>query len=161
MLESAYLSKRLDIPPGDLAEVAARWHHRLGRTPSFSRRVRVSRSFWLASETRDLAEAYVVRGVVWIYGRPVPLIIEFTPWSETQSEVGVCPRALTWPVGTERYVRRVMVALDSVDRGLCSCRHDVGVQSESAPAPVGRPERIWPHLPVPAPSSSPRLGART
>jgi hypothetical protein len=156
MLESAYLSKRLDIPPCDLAEVAARWHQRLRHTRSSSRGVRVSRGFWLASETHDLAAEYVVRGVVWIYGRPVPVIMEFTPWSETRSEVGVSPRTLAWPVGTERYVRRVLVALDSVDQGLCSCIHDIGLQSELATARIGRPERVWRHRPAPAPSLSPR-----
>lgn len=91
MLESAYLSKRLDLHPGNLADIAERWHRGLERMPWSSRTVRVSPGFWLASDAAGSTLAYEVRGVVWTSGRPVPLILEFSGWSKTESEVGICP----------------------------------------------------------------------
>ena len=150
MLESAHLSKRLDIHPGNLAEVAARWHRGLERMPWSSRTIRVSRGFWLASDATGSAHAYDVRGVVWTSGRPVPLILEFSQWSATQSEVGICPRSLLWPVGSDRYVRRVMAVLENVSHTLYRSMLQVDAPSESATEPAVRPERVWRSFPVPA-----------
>jgi hypothetical protein len=124
MLESAYLSKRLDVHPDNLAEVAARWHRGLEPLRWSSRLVRVGTGFWLASNARARIvaphTAYEVRGVMWIGGRPVPLILEFAGWSKTQSELGMCPGSLSWPVGTDRYVRRVRAALEDMSQALSS-----------------------------------------
>ena len=54
----------------------------------------MSKGFWLDSEPSDSAAAPKVHGFVWTYGRPVPVTLEFTEWSKTQSELGVC-RALS------------------------------------------------------------------
>jgi hypothetical protein len=150
MLESAYLSKRLDICPGNLGDVAARWHRGLERGRGSSRMVRASRGFWLAPGASDSPAAYEVRGLMWTCGRPVPLILEFTEWSKTQSEVGVCPRSLLWPVGTAQYIRRVMAALESLTQTLCSSTVQVDTPYERATEPADRAERIWASLPVPA-----------
>jgi hypothetical protein len=150
MLDSAHLSKRLDIHPGNLADVAGRWHRGLERMPWSSRMVRVSSGFWLASGSTGSAHAYEVDGVVWTSGRPVPLILEFSGWSKTQSEVGICPRSLLWPVGTERYIRRVMAVLENVSHSVYLSTLQVEAPYEPVREPAARPERIWRSLPVPA-----------
>lgn len=152
MLESAYLSRRLDIRPGDVTEVAARWHRGLERVRWSSRMVRVSSGFWLASDTSDACDsaiAYEVRGLVWTCGRPVPFILEFAEWSRTQSEVGVCPRSLLWPVGTRHYMRRVLAALESMRHTLCVSTHEVDAPCDPATEHADRSERVWTPLPVP------------
>ncbi len=154
MWETIYLSKRLDIGAGDLAPVAARWHQGLERTRRGSRTARASKGFWLASAATDSAVAYEVRGLIWSCGRPVPVILEFAEWSTTQSEVGVSPRSLTWPVGTGAYFRRVTAALESIGRSLYAAteRADVraDVRRERQTVPAARLERIAPQLHVSA-----------
>jgi hypothetical protein len=150
MLESAYLSKRLDIRPRNLTEVAARWHSGLERMRWPSRMVRVRCGFWLASEALDSISAYEVRGLVWTCGRPVPVIVEFAEWSKAQSEVGVCPRSLLWPVGTEHYIRGVMAALESVSHTLRPSTHQVDASCERAMEPADHSKRVWTSLRVPA-----------
>ena len=49
MLESAYLSRRLDLHPGNLAEAAGYWHRALRPLRWDPRLVRVSYGFWLDS----------------------------------------------------------------------------------------------------------------
>jgi hypothetical protein len=149
MVESAYLSKRLDIRPEDLVAVASRWRRGLeGMRPS-PRMARVSKGFWLDSEILDSFAALKVHGFVWTYGRPVPVILEFAAWSKTQSELGVCPRSIAWPVGTVRYVRRVLVALETMSDALCSSTHTLDVPCQRAPQPANHRESVAP-LPAPA-----------
>ena len=151
MLDSAHLSKRLDIHPANLADVASRWHRGLDRSPWSSRMARVSGGCWLASDPACSCQAYEVRGVIWTCGRPVPIILEFAGWSRTQSEVGISPRTLTWPVGTDRYMGRVMAALESVSRTLYSSTPVVETPYERAAEPAL--ERVWRRsFPVPVPS---------
>ena len=144
MVESAYLSKRLDIRPEDLVEVASRWRRGVeGMRPS-PRMARVSKGFWLDSEILDSAASLKVHGLVWTYGRPVRVILEFAVWSKTQSELGVCPRSLVWPVGTVRYVRRVLVALESMSEALCSSTHTLDVPCHRASEPANYREGLAP-----------------
>jgi hypothetical protein len=149
MLESAYLSKRLDIRPGNLMGIAQRWHRGLEPMRWSSRTLRAGRGFWLASDASASPVAYEVRGLAWTCGRPVPLVLEFGEWSETQSEVGVCPRSLSWPVGTEQYIRRVTAALESIGQMMCWSTRQVDPAYERATLPAGRSEGIWTSLPVP------------
>ncbi len=145
MVESAYLSKRLDIPTEELAEVASHWCHGLQRMRRCSRMARVSQGFWLDSETLDSAVALkVLRGLVWTYGRPVPVILEFAEWSRTQSELGVSPRGLSWPVGTERYVRRVLLALESMSEALRLSTQPVDVLRQRGPKAATYRESLAP-----------------
>jgi hypothetical protein len=134
MFETAYLSKRLDFHPGNLAEAAAYWHRALRPVRWAPRSVRVSYGFWLDSNavagSADSVQLYDVRGVVWTSGRPVPVILEFSVWSETQSEVGVSPRCLSWPVGTDRYVRRVDASLEIISQTLCRSTRQVEIPRE-------------------------------
>ena len=134
MLESAYLSRRLDFHPGNLAEAAGYWHRALRPLRWAPRLVRVSYGFWLDSNAvvgnSDTLRLYDVRGVLWTSGRPVPVILEFFGWSETQSEVGVGPRCLSWPVGTDRYVRRVEASLEIISETLCWSTRQVEVPRE-------------------------------
>lgn len=150
MLESAYLSKRLDIRPENLVEVAGRWHRGLQRMRWPSRMVRVHGGFWLAADAADSVAAYEVRGLVWTCGRPVQVILEFAGWSKTESEVGVCPHSLLWPVGSELYVGRVVAALESVSRALRSSAYQTAAPSERAVHQVDRSERVRNPLQVPA-----------
>jgi hypothetical protein len=129
MFESAFLSKRFDYHPDNLAEVAAEWHRGLVPVPWVPRTVRVSHGLWLAADpvagSTEGSRVYKVRGVAWVGPRPVPLSLEFSKWSETRSEVGVCPRCLSWPVGTDRYVRRVQTALEVISDALCASTRQV------------------------------------
>ena len=149
MVESVYLSKRLDVRPDELAHVALRWCRGLVPLRQSSRMARVSKGFWLDSELSDSAAAPKVHGFVWTYGRPVPVTLEFTEWSKTQSELGVCPRSLTWPVGTVRYVNRVLLALENMSEELCSSTHTVKVRCQREPKPADYRESLTPR-PVPA-----------
>lgn len=150
MWESIYLSKRLDIGAGDVAEVAARWHQGLEQMHRGSRMARASKGFWLASAATDSAVAYEVRGLAWTCGRPVPVILEFAEWSATQSEVGVSPRSLLWPVGTGAYFRRVTAALENIGRSLYAATDRGDVPRECQTVAATRLERIRPQLQVTA-----------
>jgi hypothetical protein len=134
MFESAYVSKRFDYHTDNLAEVAAQWHRGLLPVPWVPRTVRVSPRLWLASDavvgSPDWTWVYKARGLVWIGARPVLLSLEFSKWSETQSEVGVCPRSLSWPVGTDRYRRRVLAALEVISQALCSSTQQVHLPND-------------------------------
>ena len=134
MFESAHFSRRLNVPPTELVEAAAKWHLGLPTVGVGRRSVRVSRGFWLSSDAvvrrEEHVEQFEVRGVLWTCGRPVPVILEFSPWSKTQSEVGVTPRTLAWPVGAERYQRRVETMLEVVDQTLFAIAY------QSAPSVV-------------------------
>jgi hypothetical protein len=143
MVESAYLSRRLDIRPDQMVEVASRWSRGLAHRRRPFGRVCVRKGFWLDPETRDSASTLKMHGVVWAYGRPVPVILEFTAWSKTKSEVGVCPRTLAWPVGTAGYVRVVLLALGSMSEALCAWAHAV-VSIPPAPVPAGYRESLAP-----------------
>jgi hypothetical protein len=140
MTDSAYLSRRLDLHPDDLAEAAARWHKGLKSVPWSSRVLRLSPGFWLASNAQagnaTSWPAYEVRGLMWLSGRPLPLILEFSGWSSSQSEVGVCPGGLSWPVGTPRYVRRVQRALELTCEELSSTPCPVSLGGEATDPPV-------------------------
>jgi hypothetical protein len=151
MMQSAYLSKRIDIDPRDLEEVAGGWHSRLSGKPRAFGMVRACKGFWLGEQTPDLAAAYAARGLVWTDGRPVPVILECTQWSESESELGVYPRTLGWPVGTARYARRVLAALDDISEALYSSRRKAMIpvrscqgmnralaESPAPPASLGR-----------------------
>jgi hypothetical protein len=122
MFESAYFSRRLDIDPDDLAQAATHWHRTLPSVRWAPRFVRASDSFWLDSnavvESADRLQRYGARGVLWSGGRPVPVNLEFSIWSETRSEVGVGPRCLSWPVGTDRYVRLVRASLEIISQAV-------------------------------------------
>jgi hypothetical protein len=137
MTGSAYISRRLDIDPRELPNIASEWHHRLRSIRMAPRSVRLGNGFWLASDAEhggvDPLMLYEVPGVVWINGRPVLVKLEFSMWSDTLSEIGVRPKGISWPVGTDRYERRVEAAFDVVSASLSlSTRHD----SLWKPAPV-------------------------
>lgn len=134
MFESAFVSMRFDYHPDNLAEVAAEWHRGLLPVPWVPRTVRVSPGLWLVSDPvaggAEGSRVYAVRGVAWVGPRPVPLSLEFTKWSETRSEVGICPRRLSWPVGTDGYMRRIQTALEVISDALCASTRQVNVASD-------------------------------
>ena len=70
---------------------------------------------------------------------------EFSMWSATLSEIGVRPQGISWPVGTERYERRIMVALDVVHASLCQSTHH---------------DDLWTRAPVPVSSVTQRVRTR-
>jgi len=144
MVESAYLSKRLDIRPEDLVEVASCWRHRLEGVRPSPRMARVSKGFWLDSEILESAAACKLHGLVWTYGRPVPVILEFAAWSKAQSELGVCPRSLAWPVGTVGYVRRVVAALETMSNALSSSARTLDVPCQRVQEPANYRARLAP-----------------
>lgn len=115
-----------------------------GGCATVPRMSRVSKGFWLDPEILESAAACKLRGLVWIYGRPVPVILEFAAWSKAQSELGVCPRSLAWPVGTVGYVRRVLAALETMSNALCSSARTLDVPCQRAPEPANYRARLAP-----------------
>ena len=73
---------------------------------------------------------YEVRGTLWDCGRPVPMVLELSQWSDTESEIGLSPRCLSWPVGSERYQRHVKSLLEGLALELTS-----GAQVLETPRP--------------------------
>lgn len=124
MLGSAYASKRLDLHPRDVQGAASGWHQGLKSVRCAPHWVHVDRRFWLSSRTEGLStdalRLYGVRGIMWLSGKPVDVTLEFSVWSDSLSEVGIRPTGISWPVGSERYERRVAAVLDAVGRSVCS-----------------------------------------
>lgn len=149
MITSAYISRRLDIHPRQLSNAVAEWHHGLQPVRWVRRSVRLGHGFWLASEgghaSTNPLRLYEVPGVVWMDGRPVQVELEFSMWSATLSEMGVRPKGISWPVGTERYERRVTAALDVVNASLCQSTHH---------------DDLWTRAPVPVSKVTQRVRAR-
>ena len=147
MTNTYFVSTKLNVHPSKLYSAVEKWHQSLPAvTPA--RRVRFGSRFWLATTRRrassDPLELYRVRGLLWLYGRPVRVELEFSIWSDTLSQVALRPADLAWPVRTERYRRRARQALEDVVTSVTSqCAPLVARSCASAPrfVPGFRPRR--------------------
>lgn len=139
-MDSYVVSKRLGVHPSDVHNAVEGWHERLPEITFGRRTMRVGSRFWLAAKpheaSADPLELYRVRGLLWLFGRPIRVMLEFSIWSDTVSQVAVRPEKLTWPVCTERYGRRAARILEDVV---------TSVASQGAPL-VARPRDATPRL---------------
>ena len=138
MLESLHFSRRLDVSPQQLVDAADRWHHKLHRASWPSRSLHATKRFWLSTESvarsTEFVEQYEVRGVLWTCGRPIPVILDFSQYSTTQSEIGITPCAMSWPVGTECYGHRVKSVLLLLELEVCTYAYLVNVSEKTTRA---------------------------
>ena len=117
MTNTYVVSTRLNVHPSKLNSAVECWYESLPAV-AFPRRVRVGSRLWLATTrhqaSSDPLELYRVQGVLWLYGRPIRVELEFSIWSDTVSQVALRPANLAWPVRTEQYERRAAQVLDDV-----------------------------------------------
>ena len=117
MTNTYFVSTKLNVHPSKLYSAVEKWHQSLPATTP-ARRVRLGSRFWLATTrhqaSSDPFELYRVRGLLWLYGRPVRVELEFSIWSDALSQVALRPANLAWPVCTEQYRRRATQALEDV-----------------------------------------------
>lgn len=125
-MDSYVVSKRLGVHPSDVRSAVEGWHERLPAATLGRRSIRVGSRFWLAANphkaSSDPLELYRVRGLLWLFGRPIRVMLEFSVWSDTVSEVALRPANLAWPVCTERYGRRAARVLEDVVASVTSQR---------------------------------------
>jgi len=124
VLDSCVVSTKLRVHPSDVQSAVEEWHQSLPAVTLDRRTMRVGSRFWLATaphqRSADPLELYRVRGVLWMNCRPIRVMLEFSMWSATVSEVALRPAKLTWPVCTERYGRRAARVLEDVATSLIS-----------------------------------------
>jgi hypothetical protein len=118
VLQSAQISRTFSMAPLETRAAAAEWHQRLVSTSNGRPSVRLEHRLHLAAHPQaaslDPHQLYAVPGVLWMWGRPVRVSLEFWTWSETLSEVLLRPSGLRWPIQTESYARRVVTTLNEV-----------------------------------------------
>jgi hypothetical protein len=117
VLDTYVVSTRLSAHPSDVRSTVEQWHESLPAVTLTRRFRRVGSRCWLATTDKgssDPLELYRLRGIVWMYGRPIRVMLEFSVWSATASQVMLRPAHLAWPVRSERYGRRVAQVLRDV-----------------------------------------------
>jgi len=124
VLDSCVVSTKLRVHPSDVHSAVEEWHRSLPAVTLGHRSMRVGSRFWLATaphqRSSDPLELYRVRGLLWMNCRPIRVMLEFSMWSVTVSQVALRPAKLTWPVCTERYGRRAARVLEYVATSLTS-----------------------------------------
>jgi hypothetical protein len=128
VLDSYVVSTTLNVHPRDVRRAATQWHQSLPACATGGS-VRFTRRFWLATKpdeaSVDPLEYYRVRGIVWLFGRPIRVELAFSIWSDTVSELTLRPATLTWPVCTEHYEIRAVRLLEDVASSVTSMRRPV------------------------------------
>ena len=117
MLDPAFVSTMWGMHPSHAQGAIGEWHQDLPHAMWTRGYVRFGRRLWLATEPRpgssDPLQLFEVPGVLWL-GRPIPVCLECSIWSATTTELAIRPRHLAWPVGTERYSKRIAKLLEDV-----------------------------------------------
>ncbi len=114
MCDSVFVARRVQVSPGLIGPALQEWHRDASRKEPF-RMYRGGPSLWLANEPTDLREEPFpiaeLSGLLWISPWPLKVTVEWAPWSDDETEVGLRPNRLAWPVGTDRYWRATRAAL--------------------------------------------------
>jgi hypothetical protein len=118
MTSSVYLAQRLRVEP----TTAQRLFNTLRPGKAGADETRVGKWFhsrlWLAAEAEppslDPLQLSKRRGILWIGPWPIKVLLECTIWSETESELGLRPRHLRWPVGGTSYFHAATAVLHEV-----------------------------------------------
>jgi hypothetical protein len=118
MIDTAFISARMDMHPAAVDTAVAEWHRGLPDVSVARSFVRLGHRFWLATQPQvasaDPLQFYAVRGILWIAGWPVRVILECSMWSATLSQVAIRPAHLAWPVSSPSYWSRAAAVLDDV-----------------------------------------------
>jgi hypothetical protein len=122
MTKSAYIARRLAVEPSSARRAIAECQRETFQVTLPGGSQRVTARLVLASEpeTRGLSaiQLFQRRGTLWIGFWPVRVHLECTAWSETESELGLRPSNLKWPVRTERYARAGVAILQEIGEAL-------------------------------------------
>jgi hypothetical protein len=131
MTTTAFTSRRLHMHPASVPTVVTEWHRSLPAVTAVPGFVRLGPRQWLAEEPQvgvsDPLQVYVVPGVLWLWGRPVRVHLEFSMWSNSDSQLSLRPAHLAWPVRTRSYALRAEAVLDAVVHSLADpviCRQE-------------------------------------
>jgi hypothetical protein len=118
MFDTAFISSRMDMHPASVDTAVAEWHRSLPPVAGARTFVRLGRRLWLATQPQlvssDPLQLYAVRGILWINGWPIRVILECSMWSATVSQVAIRPAHLSWPVRSGSYWSRAAAVLDDV-----------------------------------------------
>ena len=116
--DSAYLSRRLHIHPVDAVTALQGWHRDLPLVRVAPQYRRLADGLWLSTDPEpiifDAQLLHAIRGVIWMCGRPIRVLLEITRWSSSECEAAIRPMSLAWPVCSDRYDRRVTALLDDI-----------------------------------------------
>ncbi len=143
MTYTAFTSRRLQMHPSSVPTVVSEWHRSLPAVTATSRFVQAGPRVWLAKEPEDgdsdPLQIYAVPGILWLWGRPVRVYLEFSIWSRSESQLSLRPAHLGWPVRSRGYVLRAKTVLDAVDRFTGrTCHLPSGMRTRSHGTKVGR-----------------------
>ena len=118
MIDTAFVSTRLNIHPASIQGALSKWHQSLPPVMRACSCVRFESRLWLAAVPEqgysDPDQLYAVRGMLWMNGRPIRVGLECSMWSGTVSQLALRPARLAWPVRTDRYGRRAAQVLEDV-----------------------------------------------
>jgi hypothetical protein len=124
VIDTYVVSTMLSVHPSNVRCAVEEWHQSLPAVTLARRSMRVGSHFWLATTPHrascDPIELYRARGLLWMNGRPIRVMLEFSMWSATVSQVTLRPAHLAWPVQSERYGRRAAQVLEGVVTSLTS-----------------------------------------
>jgi hypothetical protein len=108
----------MDMHPAAVDTAVAEWHRSLPHVSLARSFVRLGPRFWLATQPQvasaDRHQLYAVRGILWIGGWPIRVILECSMWSATLSQVAIRPAHVAWPVGSPSYWSLAAAVLDDV-----------------------------------------------
>ena len=118
MIDTAYVSTRLNIHPSSAQGALREWHQSLPVVMRTRGCVRFESRLWLAAMPEqgslDPDQLYTVRSTLWMNGLPIRVGLECSMWSDTVSQLAIRPERLAWPVRTDRYGRRAAQVLEDV-----------------------------------------------
>jgi hypothetical protein len=139
--DTAFISRRLDIHPAEVACAVADWHRGLPRVRMSRNSVTLDHRLWLASRSEpkssDPFQLYAVQGILWVKSRPIRMSLEFSMWSLRVAEVALRPTGMAWPVGTKCYADRVTAILDDVITSLVAPAVQQRVLDQDIPVSSG------------------------
>jgi hypothetical protein len=122
MIDTAFVSTRLNLHPSSAQSALTEWHQSLPPVTRAREFVRCENRLWLAAlpeqGNSDPNQLYAVRGILWVNGRPIRVGLECSMWSHTVSQLALRPAHLAWPVRNGRYGRRAAQVLEDVVESL-------------------------------------------
>jgi hypothetical protein len=140
MSKHAYLSMRLPIEPTVARRLVTTWsedttaviypHHGASYRPRLSLSRRPGRP------SVDPLQLFARPGLLRVGPWPVSVQLECTAWSDTESELGLRPAHLRWPVGTRAYGQAADAVLSAVARSLIGAEQGAPQRRVLAPAPA-------------------------
>jgi hypothetical protein len=164
MTTGAYIARRMCIDPRRAEVAMADCQQRTFHAVPERRSPRTARLCLAAEPEADSLDPLLLfarRAMLWVGFWPVPVHLECTNWSATESELCLRPSRLMWPVGTEGYASAALAVLEEVAEALVgSCEIETqestrpfvriatgnavstwGLTSQAPPLSLSRPRR--------------------